>query len=399
MDILIDGVSAAQYHAILLHYTISPARVEVYMDWMRNSPNPLLYGSQKKYVEIQMTLLIEDADADRVQTDISNLSTALVKSTLKFSDRRTYYDAWTASDAEPTLVNPRTYQYDITLNAAYAYLPAVSQTLAGQTGTITTQGNLPSPAVVTLTPTQDIGALTLTGLTKRPIVIHYLHAGAPITIDGKKGIIIEANLDTAITENTGAGKWLFRKYSMAGFIDSNVDTIDFMPTKDTIPAGQPFTQQLIPDGSDLVKNIGYDYLGYLKTAVYVSKSEGIADVAFSNDDGCSIYLNGAFIYGTKSDNYGTGRVTLNLNSGWNTIEIIWIQHYGPDGIYGIIPVIGTQVDALNCAHAAPRASGGLINKFPDVDLWSFPVLQPGDNPVSIDSAVCAVKVEHRPKFM
>lgn len=549
MDVLIDGVSAAQYHATLLSYTISPAHVEVYSDWMRGALTPLLYGSQKKYVEIKMTLLIENDDADSVQTDISDLSGALVKSTLKFTDRQTYYDSWAAGNAEPTLVNPRTYQYDITLNAAYAYLPAVSQTLTGQTGIITALGNLPSPAVVTLTPTQDIGTVTLTGLTKRPIVVHDLHAGAPVVIDAK-GTITEADYEGSITETQGVGKWLFRKYSMVAFANPDNPDVRIYPTKDTIPAGQTCRQRLIPDGSTLYQGGGYDYLGYLKTAVQIagaanrkvryikdwthgsdatpydwwmeiqaySNGQNVAlgkpvtadftpefsapgdhggeDVDLSevtngnytnqtdsgtkdgnlhyvqvdlgqayeldfvrvwhwytdgrtfhgtktevsedgqnwytlydsavngeyqetasghtmtvgarsvtlklcHDDGCGIYVNGIWTYAQRWSQTAQdpATVTLNLFSGWNTIEIIWIQHYGPDGVYGITPVLGTQVDALNCAKAVHGAAGEIINKFPDTDLWSFPVLQPGENPVSIDSTACGVRVEYNPKFM
>ena len=395
----IDGVDIKTFHASMNNdLVIAPATVTTYDDWLRKSLDPLYLGKQETFKNITFTLVIEDVSDDAADLDISNISKALEKCTAKFDGIGRYFDC-TLQQCDPERWANGIYQLSVTLKSSFAYLPAVSQTLAGQTNTITAQGNLPSPAVVTLTPTQDIGTVTLTGLTKRRIVVHNLHAGAPVAIDGKGKVITEADYDGNIPEAQGAGKWLFRKYSMAGLIDPNVETIDFMPTKDTIPSGQPYTQQLIPDGTDLVKNIGYDYLGYLKTAVYVSEAKGIANVAFSNDDGCSIYLNGTSVFGTKNDNYGTGRVTLNLTPGWNTIEFIWIQHYGPDGIYGITPIIGTQVDALNCAHAVPSASGGMINKFPDTDLWSFPVLQPGDNPVSIDSAVCGVKVEYNPKFM
>ena len=402
MDVLIDGVSAAQYHAILLHYTISPARVEVYTDWMRNSPNPLHYGSQKKYVEIQMTLLIEDADADSVQTDISNLSTALVKSTLKFSDRRTYYDAWTASDAEPTLVNPRTYQYDITLNAAYGYLPSVSQTLAGQTGIITAKGNLPSPAVVTLTPMQDIGAVTLTGLTKRPIVVHNLHAGAPVVIDGK-GTVTEADYDAVMTEDMGAGKWMMRKYSEPSIFSPDTGGA-FTPTKSLIPPEQSYMQRLIADSNSLYQGGGDNYLGWLRTGLYVASAKSIT-FKFLHDDGVNVFFNGASAYtcayNETNDYWGSGypSITFNLPAGWSTLEFLWLNHYGKDGIWGITPTIGSQVDKINAYFARNTGLPGVANKFPDTDLWSFPVLQPGDNPVSIDSAVCGVKVEYNPKFM
>lgn len=402
MDVLIGGVSAEQYHATLLTYVISPAKVEVYTDWMRKALTPLRYGNQKKYVEIKMTLLVQDTDADSVQTDMSNLSNALAENTLKFSNRSTYYDAWTASGAEPTLVNPRTYQYDITLNAAYGYLPAVSQTLTGQTGTISAQGNLPSPAVVTLTPTQDIGALTLTGFTKRPIVVHSLHAGAPVVIDGQ-GIVTEADLDTVMTENMGAGKWMMRKYSKPNIFSPDTTHAGYVPTKGLIPDGS-YMQQLIDDDATLFQGGGDNYLGWMRTGLYVASTKSIT-FKFLHDDGVSVFFNGAVVYSHDSaevNNYwnpGYPSVTLQLPAGWSTLEFLWLNHYGEDGIWGITPTIGSQVDKINCSHASSAGVSGTANKFPDTDLWSFPVLQPGKNQISIDSAVCGIRVEYNPKFM
>lgn len=403
MGVLIDGISAETFHATLMSKKIMPAKVAIIQDWMRSSVNPLVYAKKETYKEITLTFLVEDADGESCLTDISNLSRALEQCTLKFTEEKYYYDAWTYSDAEPTLINPKTYQYDITLNAAFAYLPAINFTLVGQAGTITAQGNLPSPAIVTLTPTQNIGAVTLTGLTRRPVVVKNVHAGAPVIIDAEKCIVTEADYENSIADAQGAGKWIFRKYSMVSIANPDDTDIHMLPTKATIPADETYRQQLVSDGVDLIRNSGYDYLGYLKTAVQVSAAKTVT-LHLCHDDGCSVYLNGAQIYGkdyhaVTEDGTGPVTVALSLSAGWNTIEIIWIQHYGPDGIYSVNPVLGTQVDALNCAHAQSSASGGLINKFSDTDMWSFPVLQPGSNPISIDSTVCGVKIEYKPKFM
>ena len=78
-----------------------------------------------------------------------------------------------------------------------------------------------------------------------------------------------------------------------------------------------------------------------------------------------------------------------------------VQHYGPDGIYGITPVLGTQVDALNCKHATPDSPGGVVNKFGDTDMWQFPALQPGAQTVATGTplATCGVAISYKPKSM
>ena len=403
----INGTDITQFHAILLSKHIQPAAVTTYTYWLRQGLGPLNYGHKETFKIIKLTIYLEDSSEDAVADDISNLMTALKSCTLKFDDLTKYFDCTIADSlSDPdTMIAPGVHQLDVTLNSSYAYLPAVSVPLTSQSQTVTAQGNLPSPAVVTLTPTQDIGAVALTGLSKKPIIVKNLHANAPVTIDGEACTVTEPDIETVLTEAQGANKWLFRKYSMASLANPDDGDIHFLPTKDTIPGNQSYTQQLISDGVDLVHNVGYDYLGYLKTAVQVSAAKTVT-LHLYHDDGASVYLNGTQVYGHNYhmidwDSTGAATVTLTLTVGWNTVEIIWIQHYGPDGIYGITPVLGTQVDALNCKHATPDNPGGIVNKYGDTDMWQFPALSPGVQTVTTDTLLdtVGVGIQYHPKFM
>lgn len=267
-------------------------------------------------------------------------------------------------------------------------------------------GNLPTPAVVTLTPTQDIGSLTLTGLTKKPVVISNLHANVPVTVDGEKCIVTETSIDSSLTSVQGTGNWIFRKYNMASFADPDDFWIKETPDYQSIPVDSTYFQSLIPDGANLVQNIGYDYLGYLKTALYVSADKNIT-FQFMHDDGVNVYLNGVSAYskdrvednGPSSNNSGYPSVVLKLTTGWNRLEFIWIQHYGNDGIFNIMPTIGSQVEQLNAYYACDTSGSGLVNKFGDANLWAFPTLQPGSNIINTDSTVCGIQIGYKPKFM
>lgn len=40
-----------------------------------------------------------------------------------------------------------------------------------------------------------------------------------------------------------------------------------------------------------------------------------------------------------------------------------------------------------------------VNKFPDTDMWDFPILQPGVNTISVDNANCTLQIQYKPKFL
>ncbi len=401
----LDSVPASSFNAECVERSIAPATVITYSDWLRQSLNPIYYGVSRQYKVITLKFEFQyNRDEDLLKYS-GDLTRALEHCQLKFSNIKYYFDCALASASLEKEDGPEEY-LSATLNASYAYLPAVSQTLSGQADTITAQGNLPSPAIVTLTPTQDIGSVTLTGLTKRPITVRQLHAGAPVTIDGEKGLVTETGLDTVMTADMGNGNWLFRRYNTPDRYSPGVIWYDHTPQMSDIPENPVYSQRIIADAASLVHNAGYDYLGYLKTGL-ASSAKNIT-FKFLHDDGVNVLLNGASVYscGHAEDNGitpgktdGYPEITLPLNAGWNRLEILWVQHVGGDGIWGIEPIAGSLVDGLNAYYVKDINQIGTVNKFPDTDMWSFPVLRPGDNPVSIDSAVCNVKIEYKPKFM
>lgn len=40
-----------------------------------------------------------------------------------------------------------------------------------------------------------------------------------------------------------------------------------------------------------------------------------------------------------------------------------------------------------------------VNKFPDTDMWDFPILQPGANTISVDTSNCTLQIQYKPKFL
>lgn len=268
---------------------------------------------------------------------------------------------------------------------------------------ITAQGNLPSPAIVTITPTQDIGSLTLTGLTKKPITVSNLHANAPVTIDGESCIVTEPDLDTIMTASMGTGKWMLRKYQVPNMFSPDTINASIVPDKSMITSGSAYTQQLISDALSLYQNSANNYLAHIKTGLYVASAKTIT-LKFLHDDGVNVLLNNTSVYSyakaeDNNGNPGYPSVSLSLSAGWNRLEFLVLNHYGIGGIWGIQAALSAQVDQLNAYYARDPDLSGTVNKFPDCDMWSWPTISPGEQTVSVNSTVATVNISYKPKFL
>lgn len=405
-DATINGRPLSDFHAQLIgSLDISPATVITLSDWPCQALNPLNYGTQKQYKIIKLSFLIRDTGRDACQLNISNLCMELLDCTVKFADISYYYGCALQDTPVPTEKAHNRYQLDVTLQSAYAYLPAMPVTLSGMAQTITVQGNLPSLATVTLTPTQDIGSVTLSGLTKNPITISNLHAGAPVTIDGENCLVTEPDLDTIMTTAMGAGKWMYRKYSMVSIMDPDNTRVYMVPSASMIPDNPTYTQMLIPDATDLRHNQdGYDYLGHIKTGINLTSAKTVT-FKFLHDDGVDFIVDGVSKHSTNYPENNTTQwpgypsVGVSLSAGWHTIEFWWIQHFGDDGVWGLSPTITSQVAQLNAYYARDAVPPGTVNKFGDTDMWAWPVMQPGAQTVSVSSTQVVVRISYKPKFM
>lgn len=397
---LINNINITTYKALLLSKEIQSADVVVYDDWLRNALNPLYIGKKETYKQINVELAIQQLDDESCLKTISSLIKSLTKCTLKFDEISLYYDCTIGSKSHER-VDKNMYILTVQMKCGNAYEANVTETMNQiMTKNINVAGDLPTSAIVTITSIIDTVSATLSGFSKTPIVISNLHANTPIIIDGEKCTVTETDMDTTLTAVTGAGKWNFRKYNMASFANPDDTDIHIAPTYAHIPVGASYSQSLVTDGAELAKNLGYDYLGHLRTGLNVATGKTI-NFQFYHDDGCSIYVNGVLKYShdyhADQDN-GAASVSLVLATGWNVIEILWIQHYGPDGIWNIIPTIGSQVTSLNCFYSK-GAGAGIVNKFADADLWAFPSLQPGTNILGINISTVDMQVSYKPKFI
>jgi phage-related protein len=187
----VNNIDISTFNAVLLIQDIEPASVTIYTDWLRKGLNPIYTGKSEQFRQLNLSFLIRDTDRAACLTDISNLLAALEVSTLFFDNLPFYYDCTINGVPKITSSNDRKFQVAVTLQAAYAYLQAQTITLNGISQTINNEGNLSTPAIVTLTPSENLSSVILTGLSTNPITVNSLTENTAVVIDGEQCLVIE----------------------------------------------------------------------------------------------------------------------------------------------------------------------------------------------------------------
>lgn len=167
--------------------------------------------------------------------------------------------------------------------------------------------------------------------------------GSITTLESSKAdlsaLTSEVNRVTNLLANTKLetkqGHWLFTAYAYTPGIPYPADFKNMNLT---------YNGGFVPDGTTIVRNIGDTYIGRIQTNVYVDSAKTV-NLTFSHDDGARLIINGVEVYG-----YGFVRannaVSFNLNAGWNSVEFIWQEGGGQDGIYDVTPTLSSQVKYL-----------------------------------------------------
>lgn len=191
---LINNIDIITFKATYLSKDIQTVDVVIYDDWLRNALNPLFLGKQEKYKQIKLQLLIKDADDESALNDISDLIKQFEKCTIKFDDLSFYYDCTIVNKLHTRIVKGW-YTLDVGLKSGYAYKTAVTETLDHVASkTMTVLGNLPTPAIVTVTAPINTISVVLTGF-KDSITVNNLLANVPRIIDGEACTVLQSGLN------------------------------------------------------------------------------------------------------------------------------------------------------------------------------------------------------------
>jgi hypothetical protein len=135
----------------------------------------------------------------------------------------------------------------------------------------------------------------------------------------------------SVTQATGQDKWLWRRYKLPAAIPMRA------PVYEDIKNVLMNDEKLINEGSTLFQNTTANnedyYIGYIGTAVYTPYARTLP-VSFHVDDSVSIYVNNTRVsYKPDGQASGTWTATVNLVAGWNTLEFLYYEATGADGIW------------------------------------------------------------------
>jgi hypothetical protein len=154
----------------------------------------------------------------------------------------------------------------------------------------------------------------------------------------------EDNATSYPNNAAGFNKWTFRYYT-----DGNNGTNKIYTYSD-FPSLTPTYQTLLTDQANVQQNVGDYYVGYYKTAVYVSTAKTV-NFATCVDDTLTVYVNGLQQFSHSGSSAGVAMtIPLSLQSGWNTVELINQEVAGGDGIWNT-PVLSSLVDEMNANYA------------------------------------------------
>lgn len=191
---LINNIDIVNFKALLTIKDIQTVDVVTYDSWLRNALNPLYLGKTEQFKKINIQLVISDVDDNGVLNNISDLIKQLEKCTIKFDDIEFYYDCTIVNKSNEKITNGF-YLLDVELKSGYAYKVAVTETMNNVASkVITVLGNLPTPAIVTVTVPIATISLVLTGF-KDSITVNNLLANVPRIIDGEACTVLQAGVN------------------------------------------------------------------------------------------------------------------------------------------------------------------------------------------------------------
>jgi hypothetical protein len=132
-------------------------------------------------------------------------------------------------------------------------------------------------------------------------------------------------------------KWMFTRYDKTGLVNNVAPSyLDIV--------GLAGASSLVADGTNLVVNVGDQYIGQLRTIAYVSATKTIA-VTATHDDGAQIYVDGTSVY-IKNVYTQNAAISFQLTAGWHVIDLLWLEQAGGDGFSAISPTFGSQFNSM-----------------------------------------------------
>lgn len=184
---IINGLNIlSEYNLILTERNIQNCNVVNFVDWLSESISPIKLKKEKyKFSSINIKLLVEGDTEESILNKISSIVAKCKSGILKFSDLRYSYNV-TLDSSENKIIYENAYELSLQFKSDFKIEDEVTENINRVTiKTINVKGNQDTPAIVEITPINDIIYLTLEGLDDDPIIIKNLKANKTVIIDGE----------------------------------------------------------------------------------------------------------------------------------------------------------------------------------------------------------------------
>lgn len=181
----INGIDLSAFGATFLSKQITNHEVVQIYDWLDGAVNPVFSRTEQRIKDITLTILIESTSEAETENQFSDLILALKDCVVSFSGLDKLYSCHFKGKVEPKRLTPVAWLAEIDLLCHKTFLPEVVVTANGVSHKIiTSTGALPSPCLITVTPTVEISEFVIYGLGSSDIRIRNLAANQPHVVDG-----------------------------------------------------------------------------------------------------------------------------------------------------------------------------------------------------------------------
>ena len=199
---IINGREIAYYGAKEWNVAPSFSAISNSSQWLAGTATPLLLNSEIGMKKFKVSVMLEGKSRQEIWKNAGRLITALLKpAKIEFDHFQNFFCMVLTNASYAELSLKKFHKATLEL-AGYEYGREV---IVENTGTrISTEntGNLPTPAVLAITPTIGKVSLTLTGLVHdrytledKPITISNLTDGKTIILDGETGLVTEGGVN------------------------------------------------------------------------------------------------------------------------------------------------------------------------------------------------------------
>ena len=187
-----NGKDVSEYSAKKRTIEFGNSEIKNSSEWISGSLSPYMDNNQIGFKTLKATIWVEGSSEDEITEQISNLLSDL-REVVEISDDSFVrnFRGILKKHSKKVLIENRNTILNLEFSG-YEFLTEKNmQYLDTKNITIAIEGNLPTPAIIEITPIEGTQSLTIAGLTEEPIIIYRTNQGKKIMMNGLTGEMTE----------------------------------------------------------------------------------------------------------------------------------------------------------------------------------------------------------------